>query len=224
MLPLLMTVALAVAPPLSPVSPRLLTITAEAKVTFPANEAFGNLVVTVKERDEARTRKAADEKLHKVLAAMKAAGASGPILVVRDSAIVPDYRGNEIIGYLSTRVITFTLGDLARIDGVLTAALRAGAQPSGAVVVRHSDSRAVEEKARLAAATAARVRATAILEALGGKLGLPRVVSEQLQAGLGQMSAVFYANTDGVVISGFAAIELSAVAQVSVQYDIRDDG
>lgn len=224
MLPLLLTLALAVAPPLTPISPRLMTVTADAKLTLLPNQLVGTLQVTAKDRDQAGARKGTDEKLRKVVAALKAAGVEARAMVLHDTAVVPEYRGNEVVGHTAVRNLTLTLSDLTRVDEVLTAAMRAGAQPHGPILLRNSDHRVWEEKGRIAAANAARVRATAILEALGAKLGLPRSVTDQTPQNQGQVSGHFVAGPDGAVVTGFAATELTVIAQVSVQFDIRDDG
>ena len=224
MLPLLMTLALAAAPPLTPISPRLVNVTADARLTFLPNQLVSNLVVTTNHRDQAGARKANDEKLYKVMGALKTAGVEQRDMALQAPGIVPDYRGNETIGFTATRSLTLTLNDLSRVDQVLTAALRAGAQPNGPVLLGNRDHAGWEDKARLAAATAARVRATAVVEALGAKLGLPRGVTDQTPQNQGQLSANFIAGPEGAVVTGFATTELSVTGQVSVQFDIRDDG
>lgn len=224
MLPLLVAVALSSSVPGAYPSSgaRTLTIAGDARVSFRPNQVATTFLVTASHRDQAVARRQSDEKVRKVLDALLAAGVQPRDLTATEVGPSPEYRGNEVISYLSTRHVAIVITDMARIDEALTAAVRAGAQPSGAVMVRHSDSRAFETKARIAAAAVARERAAGIVEALGGKLGLPRTVSESGQPNPGQSAGSVVVGPDGKVTSGFGAVELSVLGQVHVVFDILD--
>lgn len=224
MLPLLVAVALSSsitgAAPLP--GSRTLTIAGDARVTFRPNQVAATFLVTATHRDQATARRQSDEKVRKVLDGLLAAGVQARDLTVTEAAPAPEYRGNEVTGYVSNRHVAVVITDMARIDEALTAAVRAGGQPAGNVVVRHTDAKAFETKARLAAAAVARERAQGIVEALGGKLGLPRTVSESGQPNQGQGVGAVVVGPEGKVTSGFGAVELSVLGQVHVVFDILD--
>jgi uncharacterized protein YggE len=224
MLPLLVAVALTSAVPGAYPSSgsRTLTVAGDARVTFRPNQVAVAFVVTASHRDQAVARRQSDEKVRKVLDALLAAGVQARDLTATESGPGPEYRGNEVISYVSTRHVAAVVSDMARVDEALTAAVRAGGQPIGNVTVRHSDSKAFETRARIAAAAVARERAAGIVEALGGKLGLPRTVSESGQPNQGQSAGAIVVGPEGRVVSGFAAVELAVVGQVHVVFDILD--
>lgn len=224
MLPLLVAVALSSSVPGASLSSgaRTLTIAADARVAFRPNQVAATFLVTSSHRDQALARRQSDEKVRKVLDALLGAGVLPRDLTATESGPAPEYRGNEVTGYASTRHVAVVLTDMARIDEALTAAVRAGGQPYGSVTVRNSDSKAFETKARLAAAAVARERAAGIVEALGAKLGLPRTVSESGQPNQGQSAGAIVVGPEGKVTTGFGAIELSVLGQVHVVFDILD--
>lgn len=224
MLPLLIAVAVSsTVPGASPsAGARTLTIAGDARVSFRPNQVAATFHVSASHRDQATARRQSEEKAHKLLEALTAAGVQARDLTVTESGPAPEYRGNEVTSYLSTRQVAVVVTDLARVDEAFTAAVRAGGQPIGGVTVRHSDSKAFETKARIAAAAVARERAAGIVEALGGKLGLPRTVSEGGQPNPGQSVGTLVVGPGGKVTTGFGAVELSVVGQVHVVFDILD--
>lgn len=221
MLPLLL-LTLAVAPPLSPVSPRLITLSADAKVNYPATTLTTGFQLQVKDRDGTAAKKNADEKLRKLLDALVAAGADPKSLQTYDNGLTPDYRGSEVIGQIGVRSVTLTLNDLSKADAIFTAAHKAGATQNGTASLT-ADGAQAEQKARLEAATQVRARASALTEVLGGKLGLPRTVNEQNAGTIAVATRFFPVAADGSVVTNAASTELTAHVRVTVQFDIRDE-
>lgn len=224
MLAFVAAVVLAAAPPLTPISPRLINVVGQSKLAFPANQAMASVVITARERDQKAATKLADEKLRKLMDAVNKAGAEERDVLVNPSGASPDYRGNEVIAWDVTRTVTLTMNDLKKVDAILTAALKAGAAMHGAVTFTNTSVATFELKARTAASASAKEKATAMVEALGGKLGLPRTVSDASpHSGASAMRHVVPA-ADGSVITHAGEIELFVTAQVNVQFDLRDEG
>ncbi|MFO0599107.1 MAG: SIMPL domain-containing protein [Myxococcaceae bacterium] len=220
-LPLLL-LTLSVSPPLTPVSPREITLSADARVTYPATQLVTAFQLQVKDRDAATAKKLADEKLKKLLDVLAAAGADPKKLEGHDNGQTPDYRGSEVIGQIGVRSVTMTLTDLSKADAIFQAAHKAGATQNGTAVLS-GDATAAEQKARLDAAGQLRTRASAIVEALGGKLGLPRTVSEQNGGSIPQATRYFPVAADGSVLTNAHAIELVAAVRITVQFDLKDE-
>jgi len=211
-----LALALAVAPPLIPVSPRLITVNGEVSLTVPATKLQLYVQMSVREKDVATARRTADAKV----AAMKKALPASVELLVTDGGISPDVRGSEVIAQTLNRTIYVTFNDLSRAaEDALTALKLAGASNATGQIFT-TDTAASAQKASITAAKNARERATLMVEALGGKLGLPRTVSENVSA----PPAISFAVTlvDGAVKMG--KLELPVSARLSVQFDIRDEG
>ena len=222
MLPTLLVVALAAAPVCPAQCPnRSITVSGEARVAFHPNQVVATFLLTATHRDQAGVKRACDEKLDKLVKAVRAAGVAPERIVVNDSGAAPEYRGNELTGYTMSRSVALTITDLARVDEALGAAVRAGAAPSGQVVLLNTEHASFETKARLAAATAARERARGLTEALGARLGPPAGVSDHTPAVESLAAGTFSVAADGSLTTSFAARELWAASQVTVQFDLE---
>lgn len=224
MLAIVAAALLAVAPPLTPVSPRLINVAGQSKVTFPANQVTAVVVVTSRDRDQKAALKTSDDKVRKLLDAVRGAGLEDREVLINPHAANPDYRGNEIIAYDVTRQVTLSVNDLKKLDAILNAAIKAGATLHGALSYSNTSVPAYELKARTAAATSAKEKAIAMVEALGGKLGLPRTVSDGSSNATATAVRYLVPAADGTVLTRATEIELFVTSQVNVQFDIRDEG
>jgi uncharacterized protein YggE len=224
MLAFVAAVVLAVAPPLTPVSPRLINVSGQSKLAFPANQALAVVAVTSRDRDLKSATRGSDDKVRKLLDAVRSAGLEDREVQVNPPAPNPDYRGSEVIAYDVTRQVTLTVSDLKKLDTILNAALKAGATMHGSISFSNTTQATYELKARTAAAAAAKEKATAMVEALGGKLGLPRTVGDSTPNGTAGAVRYVVPAADGTVTTHATEVELSVTALVSVQFDIRDEG
>ena len=196
-------------------------MTGEAKLTFHPNQMMAPFLITAPGKDQVGAKKAADEKVTKFVKACREAGVEQRNVTITESGPSPEYRGNEIIGYTMNRSIVLTLTDMARVDEVLTAAIRNGGSQAGVVILQNTEHPSYETKARLAAAQAARERAKGLTEALGAKLGLPVNVTDRTQAVENVSAGNFAVSSDGSVTTSFASRDLTAVSQVTVQFDME---
>lgn len=134
--------------------------------------------------------------------------------------MAPEYRGNEVTGYIASRTISLTLTDMSKVDEALTAAVRNGGTLAGQVMVMNTEHQAWETKARVAAAITARERAKGVVEAIGAKLGLPISVQDRTASVEMVSGGSFAVLPDGSVSSSFATRELAATSQVTVMFDL----
>lgn len=212
--------ALSLAAETPPVSPRHITIVGDAKVVFHPSEVLVTLVLTSTGRDQAASRRANDEKVHKLFKALEAAGVEKRRITTVAQNTSPEYRGNEVVSSTTTWTGALTLTDMTRIDEALTAAVKCGVQPNGGVQLRNPDHAAYETKARVAAATDARQRAISILEPLGAKVGLPVTVTDSTTSLEQQYGGPFTAGPDGTVATPYAAADMVVTSRVTVQFDL----
>lgn len=218
MLPLLLAVALSTTP--QP-GPRFITVSGEARVAFRPNLVIATFLVSASQRDQPSARRAADEKLNKLVQAARAAGVEARGIVVSDLGAAPEYKGNEVTSYLATRSVVLNITELGRVDEALSAAVKAGGVANGTVVLQNTEHQVFESKARLAAASAARERAKGVTEALGAKLGLPVSVTDRTPTVEAINAGGFVVQPDGAVNSSFASRELVVNAQLTVQFDME---
>ena len=216
MLAPLLAIALAVSPPLTPVSPRLITVNTDVSLTVPASKVTLHVPIAVREKDAATARRTADAKL----AAMKKALPGSVEVLVYDGGLSPEVRGAEVIAQTLSRTISITFNDLSHVEDDIATALRLLGAVGASGQLMSNDTVTIAQKASVTAAKNARERATLMVEALGGKLGLPRTVSESVSAPPTVSFAV--SMSEGVVKLG--KLELPVSAHVSVQFDIRDEG
>lgn len=219
MTPLLLALALTASIPASPPSPRQLAITGSSRVTFRPNQVVASFQLDTQHRDAAGARRAIEERLRKVLAALEGAGVSPQNVISNVGNVGAQYRGNEVVGHAAAAVLSVTLTDMSRVDEALAAALKAGANPTG-VLIANTDHERFENQARVAAAAAARERAAEVLRALGARVGLPAAVNDQTPVAQQVSAGTFVASADGKVHSGLASRELEVTSQVSVRFDI----
>ncbi len=215
---LLLAVALAAVPP---PSPRQLVVSGDARITFKPNQVMVNLAVVANGRDEAGVRKTVEERGRQVVEACKKAGVEPQNVVSGYAVVSPQYRGNEVVGQSASESFTVTVTNLPRLDEVLAAAVKAGAQPAGAVTLVNTEHARYETQARKAAATDAHERAKAMLEALGAKVGLPVSVSDRTSSLETMAGGAFSVSPDGKVSSSFAQRDFTVTSLVTASFDIE---
>lgn len=221
MLPTLLALALSVTPPLTPISPRLINVNGESTISFPANQITATFQITGRDRDVAGARKVLDQKLRAVQKALHGAGIDEKHVLVHEGGAVPEYRGNEVVAQQLSRTLIITFSDMAKFEDALTSVMRAGGAQQGTLQLRNTEQKTYEQKARTAAAASAKERATSLVETLGGKLGLPRVVNDVSTAAQGVGAVGVWCPAEGVPTINL--VELSIVSHVAVQFDIRDE-
>ena len=192
----------------------------EAKLTFHPNQVVATFLLSASNRDQAAAKKAEEEKLGKLVAACRAVGVEPRNMTINDLGLQPEYRGNEVTGYVANRSIVLTLTDMAKVDEALTAAVKSGAAQAGQVMLTNTEHQAWETKARVAASTIARERAKGVVEAIGAKLGLPSGFQDRTSSIETIAAGTFAVLPDGSVNSGFALRELTASSSVTVQFDM----
>ena len=195
-------------------------MTGEAKLTFRPNQVVAPFLIAAPGKDAAAAKKVADEKVAKFVKACREAGVEQRNVLITEGGASPEYRGNEVTGYLVSRSVILTLTDMARVDEVLTAAIRNGGVQGGAVILQNTEHQSYESKVRLIAAQVARERAKGVTEALGAKLGLPVNVSDHTQPVENVSAGNFSVAADGSVTSSFANRDLAASSQMTVQFDM----
>jgi len=176
---------------------------------------------------------AVDARIERALTALVAAGVKPIDLRSQTATLSPEYaldaRGHpqylQVKQWTATRTLIVCAHDLSLVATLQRAAEGAGTRASGDVVFESSQTESLQVEARLQAARAARAKAEAMVQALGGTLGGPISISESVAtapsgSGAKNTSDDRTAADVGVVDGTFAAGKLSVTAQVAVTFEI----
>ena len=129
----------------------------------------------------------------------------------------------RVVAYRVTNVVTVRVErDMARVGPVLDAALKAGANRVEGLSFDLINDEPVRQQALRRAAGEAQRKAAVLADAMGVRLGPPRVISEQgsYQPPMMDMGAVRYAMAAGAP-TPVSPGEVRASANVTVQYSFR---
>jgi uncharacterized protein YggE len=178
---LLLGVALGRSSSESASAPRTITVTGSGSVEVVPDQGETTLGVFATAPTAAAAQAASDRKERRVIAALKARGVDAADIQTTDVSLSPNYssNGRRIVGYTASNSVRATIRDLAESSTIIPAAVAAGANQVGGLVLSSSRSDALYGRQALAAAVAdARTRAEALAAASGGELGQVRSVSE----------------------------------------------
>jgi uncharacterized protein len=159
---------------------RTISVTGEGEVISKPDTAVVNLSVV----SEAATVKAVtqngNEKMNKVVAAVKALGVSADDVKTISYNLRPQYRYPEnqkaqIAGYELEQSLRIKVRDLTKVEDVVDKGVSAGANQVGQFAFEIDDDSEQKKKARVDAFSDAREKAEAMAKAAGVKIG--RVVT-----------------------------------------------
>jgi hypothetical protein len=122
-----------------------------------------------------------DRSIKKLLALARNEGVEAKDVQTSAVSMGPEYSDEKIpklLGYEVSQVMTITLADLSKYEGLLTDALKAGVNRVNAVSFVVADTKKYREEARLKAVKVAREKALAIAAELGQTVGKPWEVTE----------------------------------------------
>jgi uncharacterized protein len=158
------------------------TVAGTGRAGRPAELAQATFVAEAVRESAAEARSAAAEIAGAVVAALRAAGVAEADLRTAglDVSANWEHDGVRMVrnGFTVTNRIGVTVRDLEAVGRVLDAGLEAGATGLDGVTFLLDDEAAPAEQARRAAVADARRRAETIADALGGRLGPLRGITE----------------------------------------------
>jgi uncharacterized protein YggE len=166
--------------------PRTISVYGEAEVKVVPDEVSIHLGVESSDKDLGRAKKENDDRIKKIIAAAKGAGAEAKRIATDQVTIEPRYDSNRrwsngrplVDGYAVRRSLQITLRDVSKFDAVLTATVDAGANFVHGVNFTTTELRKYRDQARAMAVKAAREKAVLLAKDLGAKPGKPRTINE----------------------------------------------
>lgn len=212
-------------------APRTLSVSGDAQIRVVPDKATFSVVVDAADKDKKRAQQLVQERTAAVIAAVTKAGLAPAGVTVANLGLAPEYEtdkhGNPLYlrvrRWTASRTLTLCASDLTKMNEIFGAVIDAGGVVQGAVTFDTSRLEELRTEARKRAAQAARTKAAALVDALGGKLGAPASIAEQNPAWSGPLS---YKNAvesweNGAFVDGaFAAGQMSLSAHVDVVFDL----
>ena len=201
-----------------------ITVTGEATVQATPDMATISLGVTTQGTTGAEAMAANNAALQKVIERLKSAGIEDRDLQTQNLSLNPNwtnYSSSEtqtINGYTASNILSVRVRDLAKLGGVLDAAVGDGANTLNGLTFDLSKPRPAQDEARASATKDARVRAELLAQAAGVKLGRVLSISESQGYG-GPMPVAYEAKADASVPVQAGQVGMSA--QVTISFEIE---
>ncbi len=166
-------------------SRQTITATGTGKVEVVPDVAELSIGVSVTERTSRAARAAADQRMIRVLALLKARGIDAADIQTSQVSLSPNFgpTGATVVGFTATNVATARIRDLDAAGAILASAAGVGANQINGPFLIVSNEQAVYEKALEGAVANARAHAEAIASASGQTLGKMRAASEGSESG-----------------------------------------
>lgn len=199
-----------------------ISVTGQGSVTVTPDVATITLGVEKTDADAAKARKANNDAMDKVLAAVKAFGITEEDIQTTNFSIYPVYddKGQKITGYRVYNTVNVKVKDLAKLGDVLTAATNAGANTSYGISFDVLDRTQAYNEALKQAMEKAKARAEIMATALNVKVGAVITINES-----SSYSGPIYAREEAAMDSKGISVPVQSgtmdvTASVSVVYEI----
>jgi uncharacterized protein YggE len=152
------------------------TVTGEGEITAKPDMAVVNLSVIDKEKTVKEVTQKGNEKMGKVIAAVKSLGVSEDDIKTTQYNLYPSYhypRGGEAVldGYELNQTIRVEVKELTKVEDVLDKGVQAGANQVGQISFEIDDDSEQRNQAREEAFADARRKAEQMAKAAGVRLG-----------------------------------------------------
>jgi len=116
---------------------RTISVTGGAQLKVDPDSAEIDLAVTIVDMDVLKAKKQVDTVMSKLLDVAKKMQIAPDDIRATALRVMPQYdydAGNKLLGYETTRSLTLTLRDLAKLDQLLNACIEAGVNQIGALI------------------------------------------------------------------------------------------
>lgn len=199
--------------------------TAEVKVV--PDRAVVDIGVEKQDPSASVAKHAEDAAARRILSALRENGIDEKDIQTTFLSLQPQSytrKGVRISYFVAAQTMTVTVRDLAKLDTLLEALIRAGGNRIDSIAYETSDLRKYRDQARGEAVKAAREKASALAKALGQDIGKAQSIEEMpdygFSAGL-QANASFEASRDRVAVPTIAAGQKTISASVTVSFELN---
>jgi len=153
---------------------RTISVMGGAQLKVDPDSAEIDLAVTIVDMDVLKAKKQVDTVMSKLLDVAKKMQIAPDDIRATALRVMPQYdydAGNKLLGYETTRSLTLTLRDLAKLDQLLNACIEAGVNQIDSIELKTSEEKALKEKALSLAIADAKERAAVIAREFGVEIG-----------------------------------------------------
>jgi uncharacterized protein len=175
--------ALPIAPALAQSETPAISVTGEATISVPPDQAQVEAGVTSDGKTAREASEANNVTMGKVLLALKAAGIDGKDIQTSRLSLqpqsAPNRSTNAIAGYRASNQVTVRLRDITKVAGTIDLLLGAGANDIGGIHFMVSQASKLLDDAREQAVADARRKADIYAKAAGVTLGTPLSIAEE---------------------------------------------
>lgn len=206
--------------------PATITVTGDGQVQAPPDLATVSLGVTTEGATAAEAMDANSKALAAVLERIKAAGIEDRDVQTSNLSLNPNWQQPDvsqparIVGYVASNQLTLRVRELAKLGGILDAAIGDGANTLNGISFGLDDPEPEMNKARVDAVQEAKARAQLLVTAAGAKLG--RIVSMS-ESGYTPGPVPMYRMAEGMAADAVpvAAGEVGLTASVTITFEIE---
>lgn len=218
-------------PAQTPPQQPLITVFGSAEVKVAPDEAVFELEVETLDKDLLKAKLLNDEKVKKVLEAVKPLVPDQRLIQTGYISLTPDYDFTKdekrvFLGYRIKRDISVVLRDLAKFDDLLGEIVKAGITKVKDVELRTTQLRQHKDKARAMAVKAAQEKAMAMAAEIGQTIGKAVTISEYGEGGFINQSLTRNATTvvqgnmtdsDSLFVPGLITVKASITASFELK-------
>jgi uncharacterized protein YggE len=172
------------APAMAQTPPPMVSVTGEATVSVPPDQAQIDGGVTSDAKTAREASDANNAAMGKVLLALKGAGIDEKDYQTSRLSLQPQYAPNRagpspVVGYRASNRVTVKLRDVTKVAGIIDVLVGAGANELGGINFMVSQASKLLDEAREKAVADARRKAEIYAKAAGVTLGEPINISEE---------------------------------------------
>lgn len=212
---------------------RFVRVTGTSEVMVVPDRAVIEVGVEKQDPRASVAKHAEDAAARGILAALRANGIEDKDVQTTFLSLRPSYytrKGVRTDFFVATQTMTVTVRDIAKLDALLEALVKAGGNRIGSIGYETSDLRKYRDQARDEAVKAAREKAGALAKALGQDIGKAQSIEEVPDSGYqspGQIQnallAIRYADvtTSNASGSSIAVGQKSISASVTVSFELN---
>jgi uncharacterized protein len=172
------------------IDPPLVTVTGQAEVLVPPDEAVFSLAIENVDKDMIAANKRTDDSVRQVIAIAKKHNIKPEDVQTSRISIQPKYNTDDLdyearrrvqralIGYESSKTIVIKLRDISRFEALLAEILTAGISRLAGLEFRDSQLRKHRDQARAMAIRAAKEKATLLAGEIGQTIGPAYSITE----------------------------------------------
>jgi uncharacterized protein len=218
------------------IEPPLITVTGQAEVLVPPDEAVFSLAVENVDKDMIAANKRTDDSVKQVLAIAKRHNIKPEDVQTSRISIQPKYNTDDLeyearrgvkrvlIGYEAAKTIVIKLRDISRFEALLADVLTAGITRMTGLEFRDSQLRKHRDQARAMAIRAAKEKATLLAGEIGQTIGPAYAITETSGDYAPRAMQNASAGVAGNISESESAIapgSLSITAQVTVRFRLQ---